>query len=106
MDGLSPILGHPSDGGFRGSHSGNQSKAQCGEKSRIGARGLHMRRNPTKQSIVHPQGNSYGSRQELYDDIVETLGITRVFVAMTILSAVVAAAGLLRNDVAVIVERW
>ena len=43
------------------------------------------------------------SREELYDDIVETLGITRIFVAMTTLSSVVAAVGLLRNDVAVIV---
>jgi uncharacterized hydrophobic protein (TIGR00341 family) len=43
------------------------------------------------------------SRGELYDDIVDTLGITRVFVAMTILSTVVAAVGLMRNDVAVII---
>jgi uncharacterized hydrophobic protein (TIGR00341 family) len=43
------------------------------------------------------------SREELYGDIMETLGINRVFVAMTILSSVVAAVGLLRNDVAVII---
>lgn len=43
------------------------------------------------------------SREELHDDIAETLGVSRVFVAMTILSSVVAAVGLLRNDVAVII---
>ena len=43
------------------------------------------------------------SREELYGDIMETLGINRVYVAMTILSSVVAAVGLLRNDVAVII---
>lgn len=43
------------------------------------------------------------SREELYSDITETLGINRVFLAMTILSSVVAAVGLLRNDVAVII---
>ncbi len=43
------------------------------------------------------------SREELYGDITETLGIDRVFVAMTVLSSVVAAVGLLRNDVAVII---
>lgn len=43
------------------------------------------------------------SREELYSDITETLGINRVFLAMTVLSSVVAAVGLLRNDVAVII---
>ncbi|TWT67869.1 hypothetical protein Pan14r_01070 [Crateriforma conspicua] len=43
------------------------------------------------------------SREELYSEITETLGIDRVFLAMTILSSVVAAVGLLRDDVAVII---
>ncbi len=43
------------------------------------------------------------SREELYSDITDTLGIDRVFLAMTVLSSVVAAVGLLRNDVAVII---
>jgi uncharacterized hydrophobic protein (TIGR00341 family) len=43
------------------------------------------------------------SREELYRDITDTLGVNRVFIAMTILSAIVAAVGLIRNDVAVII---
>lgn len=43
------------------------------------------------------------SREELYSDISETLGIDRVFVAMAVLSSVVAAVGLLRDDVTVII---
>lgn len=43
------------------------------------------------------------SREELYDDIVQSLGVDRVFLAMTLLSSLVAAIGLLRNDVAAII---
>lgn len=43
------------------------------------------------------------SREELYDEVSEGLGVSRVFVGMTILSTVVAAVGLLRDDVAVII---
>jgi uncharacterized hydrophobic protein (TIGR00341 family) len=43
------------------------------------------------------------SREELYHDITETLGATRVFMAMAVLSAIVAAVGLMRDDVAVII---
>ncbi len=43
------------------------------------------------------------SREELYNNIGESLGVNRVFLAMTMLSTVVAAVGLLRNDVAVII---
>lgn len=53
-----------------------------------------------KESI---QESGRVSREELYSDIAETLGINRVFVAMTILSAIVAAVGLMRNDVAIII---
>ena len=43
------------------------------------------------------------SREELYTDIAETLGINRVYIAMTLLSSIVAAVGLMRDDVAVII---
>ena len=43
------------------------------------------------------------SREELYAEVSEALGVSRVFIGMAILSAVVAAVGLLRNDVAVII---
>ena len=41
------------------------------------------------------------SREELYSEINEGLNIGSVFLAMTILSSVVAAIGLLRNDLAI-----
>ena len=43
------------------------------------------------------------SREELYNEVTEELGITRVYLGMIVLSSIVAAAGLLRNDVAVII---
>lgn len=43
------------------------------------------------------------SREELYHDVVETLGVSRVFLAMAVLSSVVAAVGLLRDDVAIVI---
>lgn len=43
------------------------------------------------------------SREELYAEVTENLGVTRVFVALSVLSALVAAVGLLRDDVAVII---
>lgn len=43
------------------------------------------------------------SREELHSDISEALSLNRVFAAMTVLSAVVAAVGLMRDDVAVII---
>ena len=43
------------------------------------------------------------SREELYHDVTESLGVDRVYVAMTILSSIVAAVGLIRDDVAVII---
>ncbi len=54
-----------------------------------------------------PEEIKYGkqriSREELYAQVTEGLDTSRVFVGMTILSAVVAAVGLLRDDVAVII---
>jgi len=43
------------------------------------------------------------SREELYEEISSTLGVNRVFMALSVLASVVAAVGLLRDDVAVIV---
>lgn len=43
------------------------------------------------------------SREELYSDIVDSTTLSNVFVLMTILSTVVAAIGLLKNNVAVII---
>ncbi|NLX96329.1 MAG: DUF389 domain-containing protein [Rhodopirellula sp.] len=43
------------------------------------------------------------SREELHTEVTEGLGISRVYLGMSILSAVVAAVGLMRDDVAVII---
>jgi len=43
------------------------------------------------------------SREELYAEADDCLGIDRVFLGLTVLSAIVAAIGLIRNDVAVII---
>lgn len=43
------------------------------------------------------------SREELYNMVANGLGINRVFVAMALLSSIVACVGLLRDDVAVII---
>jgi uncharacterized hydrophobic protein (TIGR00341 family) len=43
------------------------------------------------------------SREELYADLTDGLDLSPTFLAMTVLSAVVATVGLLRNDLAVII---
>ena len=43
------------------------------------------------------------SRDELYDEITQRGEISRAFVALTLLSAAVAAVGLLRDDIAVVI---
>ena len=43
------------------------------------------------------------SREELYSDIVDSTKLSKIYVLMTILSTVVAAIGLLKNNVAVII---
>ena len=43
------------------------------------------------------------AREELYNDLLSGTKVTRVFVATVILSAIVAAVGLLRNNVAIII---
>ncbi|WP_417390800.1 TIGR00341 family protein [Gimesia sp.] len=56
---------------------------------------------------AEPEEIKYGkqriSREELYAVVTDGLDTSRVFLGLTILSAVVAAVGLLRNDVAVII---
>ena len=43
------------------------------------------------------------SREELYEQANESIGVTRVFLGMTILASMVAAVGLMRDDIAVII---
>ncbi len=43
------------------------------------------------------------SRHELYNDITSALGINGTYLAMTLLSVIVAAIGLIRNDMAIII---
>jgi uncharacterized hydrophobic protein (TIGR00341 family) len=43
------------------------------------------------------------SREELYEDVAEACAVNRVYMAMVVLSTVVAAVGLIRGDVAVII---
>lgn len=59
-----------------------------------------------KQHVDEPEQQSEKeriSREELYHQVSEDLGVSRVYLAMTILSAIVAAVGLMRDDVAVII---
>ncbi|PIE75161.1 MAG: TIGR00341 family protein [Deltaproteobacteria bacterium] len=60
---------------------------------------------PEEKLIEEKQKNDAPrvSREELYADINEGIKISRNFMAMTILSAIVAAIGLIRNDLAVII---
>jgi hypothetical protein len=43
------------------------------------------------------------SREELYEDIVDSTRLSRIFIAMVMLSTVVAAIGLLKNNIAAII---
>lgn len=59
-----------------------------------------------EEQAVEPSPPALGirvSREELYAEVTESMGVTRTFVGMTALSAVVAAIGLIRNDLAVII---
>lgn len=63
------------------------------------------------QTENHTTGNKEGehtpsnriSRHELYSDIAATIGITSTYFLMVVLSAIIAAIGLLRNDMAIII---
>jgi len=48
-------------------------------------------------------GSERISRHELYNDISSSVGISNTFLIMTLLSAIVAAIGLLRNDMGIII---
>lgn len=49
------------------------------------------------------EGGERISRDELYADVTEGLGVSWIFLGLTLLSSVVAAVGLLRDDLAVII---
>jgi len=59
---------------------------------------------PVEDEGEEENGNKPGriSRHELYDDIVANTNINSTYVTMVILSAVIAAIGLVRNDMAII----
>ncbi len=59
--------------------------------------------NGEEQSESSNDGGGRISREELYHDITETLGVTRVYIPMVVLSSIVAAVGLARDDVAVVI---
>lgn len=46
------------------------------------------------------------SLEELYQKMMKGAGLSRNYMVMVILESVVAAIGLLKNDVAVIISRW
>lgn len=54
-------------------------------------------------SEENQNGKQRISREELYSNVSEGLGVTRVFMGLVILSVIVAGVGLLRDDVAVII---
>jgi uncharacterized hydrophobic protein (TIGR00341 family) len=57
-----------------------------------------------KKSEVPPESRPFRiSREELYSSIVEMAKLTRIYIVLVILSAIVAAVGLMRSNVAVIV---
>lgn len=60
-------------------------------------------RPPETQEQPAEQDPQRVSREELYAEVSESIGISRVFLGLTILSAVVAAVGLMRDDVPVII---
>jgi uncharacterized hydrophobic protein (TIGR00341 family) len=63
---------------------------------------------PSKQKDIPPEkqlASNIGriSREELYNDIADSAKITKVFIIMVALSSIVAAIGLLRSNVAIII---
>ncbi|MCO6456719.1 MAG: TIGR00341 family protein [Pirellulaceae bacterium] len=58
---------------------------------------------PEEDAPVRAPSGLRVSREELYAEVTESVGVSRVFIGMTILSSVVAAVGLMRDDVAVII---
>jgi len=63
---------------------------------------------PSKQEEPEPEQPPDGkavriSREELYSDIIDTTKLSNIYIAMVLLSAIVAAFGLMGNNVAVII---
>lgn len=58
---------------------------------------------PEEEQVSNVNESGRVSREELYAMTNEGIGISRVFIGLTVCSAVVAAVGLLRDDVAVII---
>jgi uncharacterized hydrophobic protein (TIGR00341 family) len=89
-------------------HSENSSPSQESPPSRKSV-GRAKPEDPqtTKTSAENTQDQprqvARVSREELYDDVSESIRVSSRYVIMVVLSTVVAAAGMLRNDVAVII---
>lgn len=64
---------------------------------------LDPKKKKEKSATIARIGSKRISREELYADIVDGSELTSVYIALTILSTVVAAIGLLKNNVAVII---
>jgi len=58
---------------------------------------------PDAEPEPKPKGGGRISRDELVADVTDGLGVSWIFLALTLLSSVVAAVGLQRNDLAVII---
>lgn len=58
---------------------------------------------PAEEASKRPPENLRISREELIAEIDEGIPISRVFVALSLLSSVVAAIGLLRDDIAIVI---
>jgi len=55
------------------------------------------------EAMEEETGSERISREELYTDVTDGLGLSPIFLAMTALSGIVAAVGLLRDDLAVVI---
>lgn len=58
---------------------------------------------PETEDAVQPKSPERISREELYNDVVQSAELSRVFVAQVLLATFVAAVGLIRNDTAVLI---
>ncbi|MDE1462593.1 TIGR00341 family protein [Spartinivicinus poritis] len=66
----------------------------------------HQPKSPGPKSFWHyfkPEGKERVSREEIYHDIAKGCQLNWMFIANVVLSALVAAIGLMRNDVAIII---
>lgn len=66
----------------------------------------HQPKSPVPKAFWHyfkPEGKERVSREEIYHDIAKGCQLNWMFIANVVLSALVAAIGLIRNDVAIII---